>query len=62
MFAKAGEALFDDYWSNFGKIEILEESGDRKKLSSFIEYLKYRGLSEELYNPRAQKTKRKKLS
>lgn len=62
VFAKAGEALFDDYWSNFGKIEILEESGDRKKLSSFIEYLKYRGLSEELYNPRAQKTKRKKLS
>lgn len=62
VFAKAGEALFDDYWSNFGKIEILEESGDRKKLSSFTEYLKYRGLSEELTNPRAQKTKRKKTS
>lgn len=62
VFAKAGEALFDDYWSNFGKIEILDDSGDRKKLSSFTEYLKYRGLSEELNNPRAQKTKRKKSS
>lgn len=34
VFAKAGEELFDDYWANFGKIEVL--AGDkRKKLSSF---------------------------
>lgn len=58
VFAKAGEALFDDYWSNFGKIEILKNN-KRKKLSSFEEYLKYRGLPMELNNPKAPKGKKK---
>lgn len=54
VFAKAGEELFDDYWANFGKIEILV--GDkRKKLSSFSEYLQYRGLPQNLNNPKATK-------
>lgn len=58
VFAKAGEELFDDYWANFGKIEILV--GDRrKKLSSFEEYLRYRGLPSELNNPKAAKRKAK---
>ena len=51
VFAKAGEELFDDYWANFGKIEILV-NGRRKKLSSFAEYLSYRGLPAELNNPK----------
>ncbi len=56
VFAKAGEELFDDYWANFGKIEIM--TGEkRKKLSSFSEYLAYRGLSPELNNPKAPKRK-----
>lgn len=54
VFAKAGEELFDDYWANFGKIEILAD-GKRKKLSSFSEYLAYRGLPPELNNPKAPK-------
>ena len=57
VFAKAGEELFDDYWANYGKIELLDPSGKRKKLSSFAEYLRYRGLPESLNNPRAQKRK-----
>lgn len=56
VFAKADEELFDDYWTNFGKIEILV-NGKRKKLSSFEEYLQYRGLSMELNNPKAPKRK-----
>ena len=58
VFAKAGEELFDDYWANFGKIEILV-NGKRKKMSSFDDYLQYRGLPAELNNPRAQKRKTK---
>lgn len=58
VFTKAGEELFDDYWANFGKIEILV-NGKRKKLSSFEEYLQYRGLSMELNNPKAPKRKAK---
>lgn len=56
VFAKAGEELFDDYWANFGKMEILI-GGKRKKLSSFGEYLQYRGLSKKLNNPKAPKRK-----
>lgn len=56
VFAKAGEELFDDYWANFGKIEILT-NGKRKKLSSFEEYLQYRGLSMDLNNQKAVKRK-----
>lgn len=57
VFAKAGEAYFDDYWANYGKLEIADELGGRKKLSSFSEYLRYRNLPESLNNskpPRRQ--------
>lgn len=57
VFAKAGEELFDDYWANFGKIEILDKTGKRKKLSSFSEYLEYRGLPTSLNNSKASKRK-----
>lgn len=53
---KAGEEIFDDYWANFGKIVILVD-GKRKKLSSFEEYLQYRGLPMNLNNPKAVKRK-----
>lgn len=58
VFVKAGEELFDDYWTNFGKIEILV-NGKRKKLSSFEEYLAYRGLPAALNNPKAVKRRTK---
>ncbi|MBR2215225.1 MAG: EcoRV family type II restriction endonuclease [Selenomonadaceae bacterium] len=54
VFAKASEELFDDYWTNFGKIEI-RKNGKRKKLSSFEKYLHYRGLPPSLYNPKSPK-------
>lgn len=59
VFAKAGEEIFDDYWSNFGKIEILGKNKKRKKLSSFEEYLTYRRLPKSLNNPKATKRKGK---
>jgi len=57
VFAKAGEEYFDDYWANFGKMEIVDESGKRKKLSSFMEYLRYRNLPSSLNNPKPSKRK-----
>lgn len=56
VFSKAGEELFDNYWANFGKMEILVNN-ERKKLSSFSEYLQYRGLPQSLNNPKASKRK-----
>lgn len=55
VFSKAGEQYFDDYWINFGKIEIPDGKGGYKKVSSFPEYLKYRNLSMDLNNPKASK-------
>lgn len=57
VFAKAGEIYFDGYWANYGKMEILDKNGKNKKLSSFQEYLEYRGLPSNLNNPRAVKRK-----
>lgn len=52
VFSKASEELFDDYWINFGKIVVSDSKGNRKKLTSFADYLMYRGLSQDLNNPK----------
>lgn len=56
VFAKAGEAIFDDYWMNYGKIEVLV-GAESKKLTSLEEYLNYRGLPQTLNNKRSGKGK-----
>ena len=53
VFAKAGEEIFDDYWSNFGKIQVEGKDGRRKPITSFDEYVKYRGLSIDIKNQKA---------
>lgn len=58
VFAEAGEELFDDYWVNFGRINIRDKNGKYKKLSNFADYLRYRKLPESLNNPK--KAKREK--
>ena len=50
VFAKAGEEIFDDYWANFGKIQIETKDGKRKAMTSFDEYIAYRGLSTNIKN------------
>ncbi len=55
VFAKAGEEIFDDYWANFGKIEIKKDAGTYKKMSSFKEYLEFKGLPENINNPKKAK-------
>ena len=50
VFAVAGEEIFDDYWTNFGKIQIKTKDGKRKPMTSFDEYLAYRSLSKNLKN------------
>ncbi len=52
VFAKAGEALFDDDWANYGKMEVPAPGGGRKKLTSFAEYLEYWDMPANLNNPR----------
>ena len=57
VFAKAGEEIFDDYWSNFGKMQVVDKKGKHKALSAFAEYLTYRQLPLSLNTPKALKKK-----
>lgn len=50
VFARAGEEIFDDYWVNFGRIHITTKNGKHKPMSSFDEYIAYRGLTAEIKN------------
>ncbi len=45
VFARAGERIFDDYWTNYGVIK-----DDHGKITSFPRYLQYRNLPQELNN------------
>ena len=45
VFAKYGEKLFDDYWSNYGKITIRDKDGKSKKITKLEEFLIYRGIN-----------------
>jgi hypothetical protein len=53
VFANAGEEIFDDYWANYGKIQIETKDGKRKAMTSFDEYIAYRGLSMDIKNNKA---------
>ena len=50
VFAKAGEEIFDNYWANYGKIQVKAKNGTSKLMTSFEEYIAYRGLPSEILN------------
>jgi hypothetical protein len=60
VFKNLGEAWFDDYWMNYGKITITMPSGKAKKISLLREYLAYRGQDPVLANSTVNKPSRKK--
>jgi len=43
MFSKLGEAWFDDYWTNYGKIRAKASSGEMKPIQSLNAFVRYRG-------------------
>ena len=60
VFKNLGEEWFDDYWVNYGKIQMTMPDGKVKKISSLKNYLIYRGQNPELAKPKASKPARKK--
>ncbi|RDU59627.1 type II restriction endonuclease [Helicobacter marmotae] len=42
-FSELGEEIFDDYWINYGQINIADSKGNIKKITKLKEYLAYRG-------------------
>lgn len=55
VFALAGEEYFDDYWANYGRLQIPTENGKYKKLSSFAEYLAFKNLPASLNNSKIRR-------
>ena len=47
MFCDLGEAVFDDYWMNYGKILVSDAvTGKNSPIRNLKDFLKYRGLDE----------------
>ena len=44
IFKDLGEDVFDEYWSNYGKINVKKEDGTLKKLTTLEEFLKYKNI------------------
>ena len=42
MFSKLGEKWFDEYWMNYNKITIQDESGKTKKISTLQEFVAHK--------------------
>ena len=55
VFSLAGEEIFNDYWVNFGKLEIPNGNGGYKKLSTLAEFLAFKGLPKTLNYPKRTK-------
>ena len=43
IFAKLGEEVFDDYWINYGQINIKDSNGNVRKITKLKDYLTYQG-------------------
>ena len=55
VFCLAGENFFDDYWVNFGRLKVPNGKDGYKKLSSFAEFLNFKGLPANLNYPKKSK-------
>ncbi|MCB9419444.1 MAG: restriction endonuclease [Ardenticatenaceae bacterium] len=60
MFSRLGEAWFDDYWMNYGRISIKTTSGAAKKITSLTDFVVYRGGDASLIVPKAPRRKAKR--
>ena len=52
MFSLLGEAWFDDYWMNYGKITIPDGAGGARKITSLKDFVEYRRGDASLIVPR----------
>jgi hypothetical protein len=59
VFKNLGEKWFDEYWINYGKVQITKPDGKVKKITALKDYLVYRGKKPKLANPKVNKPARK---
>lgn len=57
MFGQLGEKWFDDYWMNYGKITVQDDTGKTTKITNLHDFVVYRGGDTSLIVPRASQRK-----
>jgi len=60
VFKNLGEQWFDDYWINYGKIQMTTPDGKVKPITTLKNYLLYRGQDPKLAHSTPRKPGRKK--
>jgi len=59
VFKNLGEKWFDDYWMNYGKIQMTTPDGKVKKITTIKNFLLYRGQDPKLANSTPRKPARR---
>ena len=59
MFRSLGEKWFDDYWMNYEKIIVQDDTGKTKKITNLYDFVAYRGGNPNLIISRARREKAK---
>jgi len=64
MFAKLGEAGFDEYWMNYASIQlfrdgkpVMNKKGNPCKITRLKDYMAHKRMDMSLYNPKRTKKK-----
>jgi len=59
MFSKLGEAGFDEYWMNYGRIQlfrdgkpVMNKKGEASKITRLEDYMLHKRMKMSLYNPK----------
>lgn len=62
VFAKLGEEMFDQYWTNQGVLQVPDpkKPGHYKKLTKLSEFLNFKGIDTKMINSERPKRKKKK--
>ncbi|MEZ4662119.1 MAG: EcoRV family type II restriction endonuclease [Caldilineaceae bacterium] len=56
MFSQLGEAWFDDYWMNYGKITTVDpQTGKTKRIRNLYDFVKYRNGDTSLIVPKSRR-------
>ena len=58
VFSQLGEKWFDDYWMNYGKITLQDDTGRTRKITNLHDFVVYRGGDVNLITPRATRRRR----
>ena len=57
MFRMLGEEWFDDYWMNYGKITVQDETGKTMQIKNLHDFVAYRGGDTNLIVPKSTRRK-----